>query len=310
MKHDDVAPGPVRGHAGNWLETEFLADALTPVALGLAGALSLGAVGLAAWLGTSIGVIAAAAVLLGGPIAWARTTRTRVRHRKGFVAEREVGRALEQAITANHCAIAHNVQGVADTGDIDHLIATPERVWIVETKYRRVPRSEFPRVLARVRSNVDRVEKRYPETPVRGCLVLAYEGAPVRSKRDAIRVYNNGTFRSELLRELVRERGTAKVVDDGVANDVWTLGGGSPVDRPAQSNPPPPVETAVPTPSRGAPLDEIRREHPKAYERWSPKEDAELRRLHTQGASVGELSIRFGRQPSAIRSRLRKLGIV
>ena len=54
-------------------------------------------------------------------------------------------------------------------------------------------------------------------------------------------------------------------------------------------------------------LGQIRRRFPKAYERWTREEDDELRRLHEAGCGERELADRFGRQPSAIRSRIAKL---
>lgn len=57
-------------------------------------------------------------------------------------------------------------------------------------------------------------------------------------------------------------------------------------------------------------IDEIRQAHPRAYEKWSLEEDEELHRKHAMGSSVPDLAEHFGRQPSAIRSRLRKLGLV
>ena len=54
-------------------------------------------------------------------------------------------------------------------------------------------------------------------------------------------------------------------------------------------------------------LGRIRRRFPKAYERWTREEDDELRRLHEAGCDESDLADRFGRQPSAIRSRILKL---
>ena len=54
-------------------------------------------------------------------------------------------------------------------------------------------------------------------------------------------------------------------------------------------------------------IEEIRQQHPSAYEKWSVEDDDELKRLHDTGLSVSELAARFGRQIGAIRSRLKKL---
>ncbi|MCD7445629.1 hypothetical protein K4B79_46575 [Streptomyces lincolnensis] len=61
--------------------------------------------------------------------------------------------------------------------------------------------------------------------------------------------------------------------------------------------------------SRVYSVDEVRKQYPKAYERWTPEDDQLLLRLHTSGSGVDELTERFARQPSAIRSRLAKLGM-
>ena len=53
----------------------------------------------------------------------------------------------------------------------------------------------------------------------------------------------------------------------------------------------------------------MRREHARAYEKWSVAEDEELHRKHAMGSNVPELAEHFGRQPGAIRSRLKKLGL-
>ena len=57
-------------------------------------------------------------------------------------------------------------------------------------------------------------------------------------------------------------------------------------------------------------VEEIRREHARAYGEWSVEEDEELHRKHAMGSNVRELAGHFGRQPGAIRSRLKKLGLV
>ncbi|MGW4881809.1 hypothetical protein ACWEPI_35270 [Streptomyces sp. NPDC004262] len=61
--------------------------------------------------------------------------------------------------------------------------------------------------------------------------------------------------------------------------------------------------------SRVYSVNEIRKQHSKAYERWTPEDDQLLLRLHAAGSGVDELAERFARQPSAIRSRLVKLGV-
>jgi hypothetical protein len=49
--------------------------------------------------------------------------------------------------------------------------------------------------------------------------------------------------------------------------------------------------------------------HPRAYSRWTNAEDDHLRTLDSAGLSVSEIAALHGRQPSAISSRLKKLGL-
>ena len=57
-------------------------------------------------------------------------------------------------------------------------------------------------------------------------------------------------------------------------------------------------------------LETIRRRYPRAYEKWTEEDDIRLRIEYGSGVGVRALSQMFQRQPSAIRSRLRKLGLV
>jgi len=61
--------------------------------------------------------------------------------------------------------------------------------------------------------------------------------------------------------------------------------------------------------SKSYSLDEIRQKHPKAYEKWTPNEDIALKEKHSEGMSIPDIASFFQRQPSAIISRLAKLGI-
>ncbi len=56
-------------------------------------------------------------------------------------------------------------------------------------------------------------------------------------------------------------------------------------------------------------LDEIRQKYSKAYEKWSPEEDEQLKQKRAEGMSISDLAKHFQRQPSAIRSRLSKSGL-
>ena len=94
---------------------------------------------------------------------------------KGWPGERRVGEVIERAITARGCAVAHGVEEVADIGDIDHLVATPVCLWVVEAQYRWLRDDTFTEALRRLERNMETIATIFPQTPLKGCLVLAYE---------------------------------------------------------------------------------------------------------------------------------------
>ena len=57
-------------------------------------------------------------------------------------------------------------------------------------------------------------------------------------------------------------------------------------------------------------LEEKRKEHPMAYERWTDDQDNELKEKYQSGLDIAELASLFQRQTGAIRSRLGKLGLL
>jgi len=52
---------------------------------------------------------------------------------------------------------------------------------------------------------------------------------------------------------------------------------------------------------------ELRQKHPQAYARWSAEDDDRLEALYCEGRKNKELAAIFGRDPGAIRSRIKKL---
>ena len=87
-----------------------------------------------------------------------------------------VGQGIEGAITAPGCAVAHSVTGVGKGGDIDHLVATPGKLWVIETKVSRIKsKKRFSRALEQTARNT-RARDAGPGrgTNVQGCLVLAF----------------------------------------------------------------------------------------------------------------------------------------
>lgn len=62
--------------------------------------------------------------------------------------------------------------------------------------------------------------------------------------------------------------------------------------------------------SKAYSIQEIRQKYPKAYEKWTEKEDVHLKNEFNQGKTINELTDIFQRKPGAIRSRLKKLGLL
>jgi len=56
-------------------------------------------------------------------------------------------------------------------------------------------------------------------------------------------------------------------------------------------------------------VERIRRQYPNAYARWTEADDDFLREAFGQGKAISELAEQFGRQPGAIKSRLRRLDL-
>lgn len=133
-------------------------------------------------------------------------------------------RAIEHALAAPDCAVAHSVSTIAHAGNIDHLVATPVRLWVIGTVDRRVPREDLPRVLARIADNTAAVwDWAPPGTPVRGCLVIGGGAHPTRNQYD----YGKGPVAvhtpATLARELKAETECPRDLDERVADAVWML---------------------------------------------------------------------------------------
>ena len=152
--------------------------------------------------------------------------------RKGANAEETIGQAIEFALTRDACAVAHNVKEIAKVGDIDHLVATPHGVWVIESKHGRVPESIFPETLRRIARNVEGVREWTPGTRVTGCLVFASElETPPKSTfkwgGETIRAFASAAALKRALRAEVRGTGS----DSDLAQRVWKLGKIEPTDQ-------------------------------------------------------------------------------
>lgn len=144
---------------------------------------------------------------------------------KGARAEETVGQAIEYALTRERCAVAHNVEEIAGVGDIDHLVATPRGLWVIETKHGRLPRSYFLETLRRIALNVEAVREWAPGMRVTGCLVFATDGGnPPKPTyawgKETIRCFGSA---AALMREVKREAHGEGGSSD-IARRVWRLG--------------------------------------------------------------------------------------
>lgn len=72
-------------------------------------------------------------------------------------------------------------------------------------------------------------------------------------------------------------------------------------DAAAEALNPPPRESA---------MHRVKARHARAYEPWSPEEESELRRMLAEGQTVASIAGALKRQRSAIRSRIRQLGLM
>jgi ATP-dependent DNA helicase PIF1 len=80
--------------------------------------------------------------------------------------------------------------------------------------------------------------------------------------------------------------------------------------RPVRTAGAEPARPRMPWTPQGAALDAMRATHAKAYAPWTRDEDSDLKRRHQAGEMVDAIAAEFGRKPGAIRSRLKKLGLI
>ena len=167
------------------------------------------------------GVALVAALALGAVHIGLHGTRwSLVNNLKGLKAERYVGQSIQDALLAGNCTVAHGVEslpGLAGLhGDIDHVVTTPRSVYVVETKWRPVPKERLNRVVREIDANAQLVrewlETRGHQVPVEGRLVLAsdYDREAKPYEVDGGRLVwamNVAQLREELNRDRVVQRG-------------------------------------------------------------------------------------------------------
>ena len=56
-------------------------------------------------------------------------------------------------------------------------------------------------------------------------------------------------------------------------------------------------------------LEKRRTEHKNAYRPWTSAEESELKQCFDRGDRVKDMAERLGREPGAIRARIKKLGL-
>ncbi|SFT10022.1 hypothetical protein SAMN05444716_107187 [Streptomyces harbinensis] len=118
--------------------------------------------------------------------------------------------------------------------------------------------------------------------------------------------YHQDPEDSDVLRRAVTVQADRITFDDGRLN-LWLEGthvGEYPLDI---------IESVCPQGESGSgrePLEELRARYPRMGQPWSSEDDARLLALYQKGErDFGTLGRYFGRKPSAIRSRLAKLGL-
>ena len=57
-------------------------------------------------------------------------------------------------------------------------------------------------------------------------------------------------------------------------------------------------------------LDEIRKDHPRAFEKWNKKEDEDLMNFYSNRRKITEIAQILQRSPGSIKIRLEKLGLI
>ena len=218
----------IRRDAGEWVRTQMRYSAAAVLALlsGIFGLLA-GVVlsGLIGWQSLLLPTLCLAAAAVVRARRYEQGGFARLL--KGVAAERSIGGLAEYALTARGCAVAHSVTRIAEIGDIDHLVATPGCLWVVETKYGKIPRDRFPEVLRRLRVNLEAVRRWAPSgVEVKGCLVLA-----TARKLPHKRLYENGQVEvfgpKSLVCKLLGASATpANEADLSTAKRVWALASG------------------------------------------------------------------------------------
>lgn len=224
--------------AGGWLRGEFLqriasAGMLFMAVMGFAvGFLVRGlpqfdetAGGLASWVVLGVMVISFGVFYAYCRLADATWGR-------GLNAERQVADLIEHAVAQRGCAFAHDVkEALGGRGNVDHVVMTPDGIWVVETKSAWLSKWKFSHALRQVARNARRVRHHLKTSlPVRGALVIAdrsndsleadydWDGEPVKAF-GAKKLWSVLRMEREQARHISESSETSRV-----ARQVWNLG--------------------------------------------------------------------------------------
>ena len=225
------ANGKLRREPGNWLRKQLLGRGVPAVfGFGMLGGVCIGILLQSWWPSWTGGIMLGALTFSAIWLYRLRWSRWRLDYlKKGHLTETEVGHAIEYAVTAPGCAVAHDVMDIAKEGNIDHIVATPLRVWVVETKSSRIPKKEFSRALGQMAANVKAVRNwAPPRTEVQGCLVIDAEGAsqrsdPYKSRGEKIWQESRKSFVHKLKKEVLEAQSPNQEAIQ-LAQRVWALG--------------------------------------------------------------------------------------
>ena len=224
--------------AGSWLRTQYFSSfaftqmlAMSVLTFGLGYAFrDLFVPEAAAWGSgtTGLAVLGLGIVAIGAGQLFCR--RLHARYWRGFAAERLVGDIVEHAVARPGCAFAHDVkEALRGSGNVDHVVKTPETVWVLETKAGWLSGRRFPEALEQVVRNVERVRRHVgPGVPVRGALVIADRwdrplNRDYERRGETVKAFGPRTLWRTLRRECARAELTGR--DSGKVEDVvWKLG--------------------------------------------------------------------------------------
>ena len=185
---------PVRRRAGHFLREKslrktFIYSMIGALLIGfgtalatLSYAVNLSSSALIQYVGILVMVFA---VLLLSIVAYSRGNWSLQNIQKGLAGEVLIGDISERALLKS-CGlfVAHDVHSSTSAGNIDHLVATPTKVLVVETKYQYLPKQSFARTLQAIRRKAENTKRFLQlDSHVIGCLVLARETKPIKKTR-------------------------------------------------------------------------------------------------------------------------------